>query len=118
MTGLSQAVTLVAAMIGLALLIGAAWALVRASNRDATLKRAREENTDYVKRLDFLEPRFKELEQQNKLLLEMHNPADQISALQMQEQVNHDRTVQLLTAQAEVLKQIESRVKTPRSGGG
>jgi hypothetical protein len=118
MSGLSQGVALLGGVLGLALLVSAAWVVVRASNKDARIKRLQDENADYLKRLDYIEPRFAKAEQQNRLLLEMHNPSDQIEALRQQEQGNHDRTVEILTEQAKVLKQIESRVKSPRSGGG
>ena len=118
MGGLNEGVIFVSGVLALALLVGGLWVVVRASNKDARIKRLQDENADYLKRLDYIEPRFAKAEQQNRLLLEMHNPSDQIEALRQQEQGNHDATVKILTEQAAVLKQIESRVKTPRSGGG
>jgi hypothetical protein len=67
---------------------------------------------DYLSRLNYIEPKLTKAEEQNRILLELHNPAEQIKALATQEQTNHDRTVALLRSRSRRW-QIES--KMPRS---
>lgn len=108
MSGIQQGLAVVGAIVMLAVVAGGLWAVFRSADRDARIDRLEGERDDYLSRLNFIEPRFKELEQQNKLLLDLHNPSDQIAALRVQEQTNHDRTVAILSEQSTTLHQIDT----------
>lgn len=84
----------------------AIWAVFRSTSQDARIKRLQDERDDYLNRLNFIEPKVKALEQQNELLMAMHNPADAIAALGIQEKANHEQTVTFLKEQSGLLKQI------------
>lgn len=77
---------------GIVLLAGAAgvvYAIALSSGQDARIKRLDEENVGYLRRLNYLEPLVKQLQRENEMLHDLHNPADQIRALAEQEQANH-----------------------------
>lgn len=113
MSGLQPALAVVVGVIALAAVAGGVWAVFRSSSQDARIDRLQDERDDYLSRLNFIEPRFKEVEQQNRLLLDLHNPADQIEALRAQEQTNHDRTVAILAEQSTTLHQIDTTLHRP-----
>lgn len=96
---MSTAQTILAVIGGLVVLAavaGGLWAVFRSSAQDARIKQLSSWNTDLIARVNYLEPQVASLKQQNELLLEMHNPADQITKLAAQEQRNHDATVAVL----------------------
>jgi hypothetical protein len=91
----------------LAGLVGGLWAAFRSADQETRIKRLQSERDDLLSRLNFIEPKLKALEEQNKVLLDLHNPADQISALKAQEAANHKATFELLTAQHKTLQAID-----------
>jgi hypothetical protein len=103
MNQLGGALVAIATLLGLAGLGGATWAVIKASVQDATIKRLRGENDDYLKRLNYIEPKVEALERENKTLHVLHNPADaidrlnrKVDTLTVQEQDNHTETVGVL----------------------
>lgn len=91
------------ALFGLAVLAGSVWAVLRTSALQASNDRLRNENEDYVRRLNFLEPRVDVLENRNEILENLHNPAEsidkiarQVDRLLTQERSNHDDTMSIL----------------------
>lgn len=110
MTGFQQALALIGALFGLAVLAGGVYAVFRTAAQDARLKVVSGQRDDYLQRLNYIEPKVTKLEEQNRILLELHNPAEQIKQLASQEQTNHDRTVELLEQQSTVLSEIETRL--------
>lgn len=92
MSQLGGVLVAIATILGLAGLGGATWAVIKASAQDATIKRLRGENDDYVKRLNYIEPKVDALERENRTLRDLHNPADEIASLKAQEQTNHEAT--------------------------
>lgn len=113
MSSLSAALTVIGALVGLAALAGGLWVVARSSARDTRLKYVEGLAADYLSRLNYIEPKLTKAEEQNRILLELHNPAEQIQQLAAQEQANHARTVSLLEEQRTTLGQIEA--KMPRS---
>lgn len=113
MNGLSQGLAVIGALVALATIAGVVWVVARSSARDTRLKYVEGLAADYLSRLNYIEPKLTKAEEQNRILLELHNPAEQIKALAAQEQTNHDRTVALLVEQRATLAQMES--KMPRS---
>jgi hypothetical protein len=114
-SGLQQALAVVGGLVALATLGGGLWAIFRTSAQDSRIKFLESQTADYLSRLNYIEPKLKEAEQQNRILLELHNPAEQIKQLAAQEQTNHDQTITLLTEQKQTLALIESRM--PRNSG-
>lgn len=83
----------VGTLMTLAALGGATWAVIRASAQDATIKRQRGEIDDYLKRLNYIEPRVEALERENETLRSLRDPSEAIADLKEQEQRNHDATL-------------------------
>lgn len=99
-----------AALGALVVLSGAAgviWANLRSKAVELTVDRLRSENEDYVRRLNYLEPRTEVLERENKTLRALHNPADAIDDLKAQEASNHKEAMA-------VLRSIDRHVKDQR----
>lgn len=117
MTGLEGALAVVGTLVVLAGVAGGLWAVARSSAQDTRIKFLEGERADYLSRLQYIEPKLREAEQQNKVLLDLHNPADQIKQLAAQESVNHEQTVVLLNQQHTTLKAIEQRLPKHASGG-
>jgi hypothetical protein len=113
MNGFGQGLAVIGALVGLATVAGALWAVARSATQDTRIKFLEAQVNDYLSRLNYIEPKLTTAEEQNRILLELHNPAEQIKALAVQEQSNHDRTLTILTEQKQTLAQIES--KMPRS---
>lgn len=108
--------TVIGGLVLLAGTAGGVYATFRSSSQDTRIKRLQGERDDYLNRLNFIEPKVKLLEQQNEMLLAMHNPADQIKNLSEQEQKNHDQTVTFLTTQNELLTAIHADLSGRNSG--
>ncbi len=83
-------------LLALASIAGGTWATWRSAGLEATVKRLRGEVEDYLKRLNYLEPRVEVLERENATLTALHNPADAIAKLQEQEARNHKATFGML----------------------
>lgn len=94
-TGL-QILAAIGTLATLAALGGATWAVIRASAQDATIKRQRGEIDDYLKRLNYLEPRVEVLERENETLRSLRDPSEAIGELREQEQRNHEATLKEL----------------------
>jgi vacuolar-type H+-ATPase subunit I/STV1 len=80
------------------------WSKFRADASDLTMTRLRSENEDYLRRLNYLEPRVTALESRNKVLEELHDPAEEIAALRKEEAAHH-------TEQMRVLRSIDKHVQ-------
>lgn len=106
MDSLQAVLAIIGGLVALLMIGAATWAVFRSSSQDARIKRLQDERDDYLHRLNFIEPKVEALTKQNELLMAMHNPADQISKLSVQEQANHEQTVTFLTQQNELLTAI------------
>jgi hypothetical protein len=102
----------VGALVVLATAGGGLWAVFRSSAQDATIKRLRDERDDYLSRLNFIEPRHRAVEQQNEVLLALHNPTERLDDLGSQ----HAEMLRLLNAQSILLQQIDRTLDRPRGG--
>lgn len=116
MSDLQLVLAVVLALFALASIGGGIWATFRSADQDVRIKRLQGERDDLLSRLNFIEPKVKSLEEQNKVLLDLHNPADQIAALRSQEAENHRKTFALLEKQHVVLQQIDRHL-IGRGGG-
>lgn len=110
MNGFGQGLAVIGGLVGLAAIAGALWAVARSAAQDTRIKFLEGQRDDYLSRLNYIEPKLKTAEEQNRILLELHNPAEQIKALATQEQTNHDRTVLLLTEQRQTLALMEAKM--------
>lgn len=106
MSPLATALGIIAALITLASLGGALYVSFRASANDARTKRLSEENADYLRRLGYIEPKLQQAEQQNALLMKLHNPTEQLAQISG----NQKEILEVLEAQSEVLHDIEAKV--------
>lgn len=110
MNSIQAVLTIIGALVAIAVVAGGLFSVARNASKDATITTLTKQRDDYLSRLNYIEPRFDQIERENKLLLEMHNPADQIRKLGEQEQENHNRTVQLLEAQREHIEDVHRYV--------
>lgn len=108
-SGLQATLAVVVTLITLASLAGGLYAVFRSSAQDARIKRLQDERDDYLSRLNFIEPKLVQAEQQNQVLRDLHNPAEQIGQLKAQEQDNHDKVVQILNDQTRTLQEAITR---------
>lgn len=112
MNGLQTALSVIGALIVLAGVGGVLYANFRASQDEAVKKRLREERDDYLSRLNYIEPRHRALEQQNEVLLALHNPKEQLDDIG----VNVVEALRLLRAQKSLMEQIDRTLYLPRGG--
>lgn len=111
-------IQLVAMLAGLAF---GAWQLLQGANREATIKRLRGENADYLQRLNYIEPKHRAMEQQVDVLLALHNPTDKLDELSegirgTRELLSEDNREILnrLNAVKTLAEQIDRRLYAPR----
>lgn len=100
----------IGALAALLILGSSVYVIFTATTKDARMKRLSEENTDLVRRLDWIEPRFRETEAKNSLLMEIHNPTARLESMERSEKANHEKTVRLLTEQRVLLTSIEAKM--------
>lgn len=110
-------VALTVSVIGVVLLLtGVAAGLLavfRTTAQDKRIERLQSENGDYVRRLDYVEPRLHTLEQQNETLLRLHDPTSDRAATNAE----HTKIIALLNAQGDTLKELERNMEgRPRAG--
>lgn len=105
LSAVQASLVVILGLITLATLAGGLYAVFRSSAQDARIKRLQDERDDYLSRLNYVEPKLLEAEQQNRVLLELHNPSDQLEAIKAQGQVNHDRIVEIIRSQTTTLRQ-------------
>lgn len=109
MNDLQTFLAIVGSLVLLAGVGGVLYAQARASQRDATETRLRRENEDYLRRLNFVEPKLAKAEEQNALLMTLHNPTAKLEELSG----NDKKILEILAAQGLELRQIHTAV----SGG-
>lgn len=90
----------VAVIFGLLGSGGALWAVFRASALEASNERLRKENEDYVRRLNYIEPKVEVLERENTTLRSTRDPSEKLEGISAQigtlithEQDNHTETI-------------------------
>lgn len=110
MSLLQSVLAVIGALLALSAVGGGLYAAFRSNDQEARIKRLQSERDDYLSRLNYIEPRLTVVEQQNEVLRTLHNPADQLQALRVQEQTNHDRTVELLEQQHATLQSIDQHL--------
>lgn len=90
----------------LIMLAGVGYGLFQAfrnSDRDAQLTRVRGDAADYLQKLNYVEPRLRAVEQQNEVLLALHNPTEQLDKLH----TNDMEILRVLNAQHDLLEDID-----------
>lgn len=98
---------------GLLLLAGlafAAWQLLKRADMEATIKRLRESNADYLQRLNYIEPKHRALEQQVDYLLALHDPTAKLDALADQ----NTEQLRILHAVKRLCEQVDRSLYAPR----
>lgn len=81
MSTTAAVLAVIATLVTLAGVAFAAWQLLKAADREARIKRLQNERDDYLSRLNYIEPRHRAIEQQNEVLLALHNPTDKLEDL-------------------------------------
>lgn len=114
LSGLQTTLAILGALVALAAVGGGLWAVFRTAAQDATIERLRTDNAEYIKRIEYIEPRWKAADEQNTLLRELHNPSAQLGRLEDKS----SRTVELLEDQHELLNEIAAEMhrRGPRDG--
>lgn len=110
MSTLQTVLAVLGGLVAIASVAGGIWAVFRTSARDAETNRLRAWNGDLIQRLDWIEPRFKTVTQQNELLMQLHNPTSQLEAMGTKAQANHDQIVEVLREQSALLEQIDEKL--------
>lgn len=108
--GLSLTLSIIGGIAAVLVIAGGVYAIFTTSRKDVTEKRLRAENEDLVRRLDWIEPRFKDAEAKNELLTTLHNPTVQLQEMSERERDNHTTTVRLLGEQRDILVSIENKL--------
>lgn len=106
MNTLAVIASVIGAIVLLAVTAGGVVAILRASEKEKTEERLRAENQDYVRRLEYVEPRLRTLERDNETLLKLHDPTD--AADQSSEE--HAQIVSILVANKQLLEAIDKRL--------
>lgn len=106
MSTIQAVLSVVGALVGLSVVGGGLWAVFRSSAQDATITRLRAEISDYVGRIEYIEPRLTSAEQQNRLLRDLQNPSAEIGEVKGLQA----RTLELLNEQFAILREIEQRM--------
>lgn len=70
----SAVVSIILGLLAFASLGGVLYSAAKGAANEATIKRLREENVDYLGRLNYIEPRMKAAEQQNETLIRLIDP--------------------------------------------
>lgn len=110
MNQIQATLAVISGLVVLIVLGASVYVIFTATTKDTRMKRLSEENVDLVRRLDWIEPRFRETEAKNTLLMEIHNPTARLEHMQKTEVQNHDETVRLLTEQRALLTSIEQKI--------
>lgn len=112
MSMIQQVVVTAAAVLGIIGAGVAVYVTIKSTALDAQNKRLNTENEGYVRRLDYLEPRYDQLSREVQTLRDLHNPAQAIEdvaaavgAVQKQEQANHQATYDVLTDIRAILRE-------------
>lgn len=114
MSDLQAVLTIIGGLFGLAVLVGGLYFAVRSSAQETRIKFLQGERDDYKGRLEWIEPRFKQAEEQNRLLRNLHNPTAQIEALGQANSEWHQVIVTMLEAQAVVLHDVNEKLEEGR----
>lgn len=101
-------------LVGLAIVAAGLWGIIQVSGKDAMTKRLQSDNTYLRGQLDFIEPRFKDSEAKNEMLMKLHNPTAKLDEMTALERANHEETVRLLTEQKQDLRQIHEKLEQSR----
>lgn len=114
MSGTQTALAIIGALFTLAAIGGGLWAAFRTAAQEATIKRLRDDNAEYVKRIEYIEPRWKSADEQNTLLRDLHNPTAQLGRIEDKT----TRTIDLLSQQHALLDEVaqEMHRRSPREG--
>lgn len=113
MNALQTVLSVIGGLIVLAGIGGVLYAQFRSAQHEATETRLRAERDDYLSRLNYIEPRHRAIEQQNEVLLALHNPKDQLDDIAEHQQ----EIIRQLRAQRELIEQVDRKLYQPRGGG-
>jgi hypothetical protein len=102
-------------VVALLVMAGGAWAILASSAKDAMGKRLQGDNDYLRKQLDFIEPRFRDAEAKNEMLMKLHNPTAKLDQMTILEQANHEETLRLLREQRDILVSIEEKFDEEKS---
>lgn len=105
---------IIGGLVTLALVAGGLWGIIQVSGKDAMMKRMQSDNAYLRSQLDFIEPRFKDSEAKNEMLMKLHNPTAKLDEMSALERANHEETVRLLTEQKQDLRQIHEKLEQTR----
>lgn len=103
----------ISSVLGLVALIGIGsglWAVAHSTSQDQRIKRLQDERDDYLSRLNFIEPRHRAIEQQNEVLLALHDPTLRLESIDG----NQVEILKQLGAQSVLIQQIDNKLDEPR----
>lgn len=106
---MNQAALTISVVVGTLAVIGVIAFLIavtRTTAQEKRIERLQSENEDYIRRLDYVEPRLHTLEQQNSTLMKLHDPTDQIASARQ----DHKEILAILRAQGTVLAELEETI--------
>lgn len=106
MSTIQAVLSVLGALVALAIVGGGLWAVFRSSAQDATINRQRAEIADYRGRLDYIEPRLSAAEEQNRILRDLQNPTAEIGEVKGMQV----KTLEILNEQRVTLEEIERRM--------
>lgn len=110
MSDLQIVLGVVISLLTLAGLGGGVWVTFKGAATAARIKRLQDERDDYLSRLNFIEPRHRAVEQQNEVLLALHNPTEKLDQLGD----NQTEILRVLRAQHRIIEQIDQQLYRDR----
>lgn len=78
------------------------------------MKRLTSDNEYLRGQLEFIEPRFRDAEAKNEMLMKLHNPTAKLDQMSATEAANHLEITRLLGEQHQALEEIKTEVAKPR----
>lgn len=110
MSTAATVLSIIGALVALTVLGAGVYVIFTTSAKDAREKRLRDENVDLIRRLDYVEPKLKTAEEQNALLMQLHNPTAQLEQMSAENRQRHVEISRLLKEQSQTLHDIDDKV--------
>jgi hypothetical protein len=111
---LGAAFGVIGVIVTLLVLGAGGWVIVRGSAKDAREKRQAAFIEELTGRLDYVEPRLKKAEEQNAILMTLHNPTAKLDDLS----ASDARILEILSDQGRLLAEIDVKISQRNRGEG
>lgn len=119
MNTLGLILSIIGGLAALAAVSAGVYATFKGTAADKRIERLQGERDDYLSRLNFIEPRYAALEEQNQTLRTLYDPSARLVELGAAVESNAKKVLAVLDRQAATLEEIKQRVHVdPTTGRG